>query len=337
MASAKAGTVCVPLSMSAAKAAYARPTLKAGAPSRLVSAGHFCMSAAGMASSAGSPGPRAPAMVKGKISGWAASAVIRSVPSVPLISQRKPDTARDRFADVNAGGRPGGESADHRHLVDRRFHDLLPGLPGGDERPANRRYGRQVGELAKAMVERVQAVADSDREQVGPVVPVLQPDDGADPVLGGKRGHRSCVVEVAPERPLAVNGLAGRQRRGDELSMVRNLDRHGDDVDIGMGNQLIVVREDRRDSERLAGGARGVRAGRAECPDLVVRQRTQGRDVRGRSPTPGRDARAGSPESRPESIPRRRIQAVGRSLSLAPRCLTRNMFRRRVPVSRRLQ
>ena len=52
--------------------------------------------------------------------------------------------------------------------------------------------------------------------------------------------------------------------------MVRDPDRNGDDVDIGLGDQLIVVREDGGDSERVAGGARGFRAARAECPDLVV-------------------------------------------------------------------
>src|SRR2546429_6315371 len=76
--------------MSVANAAYARPTLYAGAPSRLVGAGHFCVSATGTASSAGSLGPCAPATVKGTISGYAASAVIRRVPSVPLISHRNP-------------------------------------------------------------------------------------------------------------------------------------------------------------------------------------------------------------------------------------------------------
>ena len=69
--------------------------------------------------------------------------------------------------------------------------------------------------------------------------------------------------------------------------MVRDLDRDSDHVDIGLGHQLIVMRKDRGDSERFAGRARGCRAGRAECPDLVVRQCAQGRDMRGGRPTPG--------------------------------------------------
>ena len=91
-------------------------------------------------------------------------------------------------------------------------------------------------------------------------LPALQPDQRADPVLGGERGHRSRVVQVVAKWPLAVDGLAGGKCGGDELSMVRHLDRDGNDVDIGLGNQLIVMREDRGDSERVAGGARGFRA-----------------------------------------------------------------------------
>jgi hypothetical protein len=48
----------------------------------------------------------------------------------------------------------------------------------------------------------------------------LQPDDRAHPLLGGERGHRSRVVEIAAEWPLAVDGLAGGKCGGDELSMV---------------------------------------------------------------------------------------------------------------------
>src|SRR2546429_9191786 len=55
-----------------------------------MSVGHFSVKAAGRASWAGSLDPRAPATVKGTISGYAASAVIRRVPSVPLISHRNP-------------------------------------------------------------------------------------------------------------------------------------------------------------------------------------------------------------------------------------------------------
>ena len=69
----------------------------------------------------------------------------------------------------------------------------------------------------------------------------LQPDDGAHLLLGGVRGHRSGVVEVAAEWPLAVDGLAGGKCGGDELSMVRDLDRNSDHVDVGLGHQLAVV------------------------------------------------------------------------------------------------
>ena len=70
---------------------------------------------------------------------------------------------------MDGGGRPGREGANHRDLVGSRFHDLLAGFLDGDQRPPKIRHGRQIGELAQYVVEGVQAVADGDREHVGPV------------------------------------------------------------------------------------------------------------------------------------------------------------------------
>ena len=69
----------------------------------------------------------------------------------------------------------------------------------------------------------------------------LQPDNRAHPLIGGERGHRPRVVEVAAKWPLAVDGLAGGKGGGDELPVVRNLDRHRDHVDVWLGHQLLVV------------------------------------------------------------------------------------------------
>ena len=116
----------------------------------------------------------------------------------------------------------------------------------------------------------------------------LQTDHGAHPSPGGKRGHRSRVVEVAAKWPLAVDGLAGGNGSGDELSMVRDLDRDGHHVDVWLGHQLLVVREHRADPECFAGCAGGFHVVRAERGDLVVRQRPQCRDVSGGGPAPNR-------------------------------------------------
>ena len=70
--------------------------------------------------------------------------------------------------------------------------------------------------------------------------------------------------------------------------MVGDLDRDGHDIDVRLSHELLVIREDGGDAECLAGEARGIRAGRAEGPDLVVRQRAQCRDVRGSCPAPRR-------------------------------------------------
>jgi hypothetical protein len=91
----------------------------------------------------------------------------RSVGSVDF--PQESGTAGHGLADVDAGSPPGGEGADDRDLVGRRFHDLLSGLCDVDKRPARGRHGRQVGELAQHVVEDVQAVADGDREHVGSV------------------------------------------------------------------------------------------------------------------------------------------------------------------------
>jgi hypothetical protein len=61
------------------------------------------------------------------------------------------------------------------------------------------------------------------------------------PLLGGERGHCPRVVEVAAERPLAVDGLAGGKCGGHELSVVRDLDRNSDHVDVGLAHHLLVV------------------------------------------------------------------------------------------------
>jgi hypothetical protein len=60
-------------------------------------------------------------------------------------------------------------------------------------------------------------------------------------MLGGERGHRSRVVEVAAKWPLAVDGLARGKCGGDELSMVWDLDRDSDHIDVWLGHQLLVV------------------------------------------------------------------------------------------------
>ena len=69
----------------------------------------------------------------------------------------------------------------------------------------------------------------------------LQPDDRAHTLRGGERGHGSRVVEIAAKGPLAIDGLAGGQCGGDQLSMVRDLDRNGDHVDVWVRQQPLVV------------------------------------------------------------------------------------------------
>jgi len=69
----------------------------------------------------------------------------------------------------------------------------------------------------------------------------LQPDDRAQPLRGGLRGHRSRVVEVAAKWPLAVDGLAGSKGGGDQFPMMGHLDGNSDHVDVRLGHQLLVV------------------------------------------------------------------------------------------------
>ena len=91
-------------------------------------------------------------------------------------------------------------------------------------------------------------------------------------MLVGEHCHRSRVVEVATEWPFAVDGFAGGKCGRHELSMVRNFDRNGDDVDVWLVHQLLVVREHRADLEHLTHNARGLGAVRTERADLVVRE-----------------------------------------------------------------
>ena len=84
----------------------------------------------------------------------------------------------------------------------------------------------------------------------------MQADGGAHTLLIRERGHRPRVVKVAAQWPLAVHRFAGGQRRGDELSVVGDLDGYRDHVDIWLCDQLLVVREHRADPEHIARGTR---------------------------------------------------------------------------------
>ena len=106
-------------------------------------------------------------------------------------------------------------------------------------------------------------------------------------LLGRESGRRVGVVEVAAKWPLAVDGLARVKCGGDELVMVRDLDRHRDYVDVWLGHEPLMVREHRGDPEQVAYGTGGLGTVRAECADLVVRQRAQCWDVGGGGPAAG--------------------------------------------------
>jgi len=136
-----------------------------------------------------------------------------------LISHREPDAAGHGFTDVDVGDRPGREGADHRDLIDGRFCDLLPAPFCRDQRPADRRDGRQIRELAQDMVEGVQAVSDRDREQVGSVVRVQHVDVGLDDDVARDRDsdHRRrqdladiAIAEQVPDE-FDRRGVAGLQ------------------------------------------------------------------------------------------------------------------------------
>src|SRR5205085_9110623 len=85
----------------------------------------------------------------------------------------------------------------------------------------------------------------------------------------------------------AVDRLAGGKCGGDELSMLRDLDRHRDDVDVSLRQQLLVVREHLAYSECFPRGTRGFRAVRAQRADFVVGQHTECGDVSGGGPPAG--------------------------------------------------
>jgi len=55
-------------------------------------------------------------------------------------------------------------------------------------------------------------------------------------VRGGERSHGSRIIEVAAKWPFAVDGFAGVQCGGNELSMVWDLDGDGDYVDVWLGH-----------------------------------------------------------------------------------------------------
>jgi len=126
----------------------------------------------------------------------------------------------------------------------------------------------------------------------------LQPHNRVHALLVSERCHRPRIVEVAAKRPFAVDRFAGGKCGGDELSMLRDLDRHRDHVDVRLGHQLLGVREHRAHAEHFACGTCRIGAVRAQRADLVVRQCPQRRDVGGGGPTPG-GADTDDPDAQP--------------------------------------
>ena len=112
----------------------------------------------------------------------------------------------------------------------------------------------------------------------------------------------TTMVAVAARAIVAGSVLTANDLRVEQHDMTELPPGYLDDPAIAVGrtaarpisggavlsNQLLVVGEHRAHPEHFPGRARGFRAVRAQRPDLVVRQRTQCRDVRGGSPAPDR-------------------------------------------------
>ena len=131
------------------------------------------------------------------------------------------------------------------------------------------------------------AVAEQVAEELdGRSLAALKPDDGVHALLGCQHGHGLRVVKVASERPLAIHGLPSGQRGRDKLAMVGHFDRDRDHIDVLLGNQLLVIGERRAHPERIACCASGLWARCADGADVVVRESSQRRDVRGGGPAP---------------------------------------------------
>ena len=138
---------------------------------------------------------------------------------------------------------------------------------GVDHCVARERQADDGGRQHVAEVAVVQRLFDElDRGRLA----ALQADDRSYVVLSRELRHGLRVVEVATEWPLAIHGLAGGERSGDQFSMLGHLDRHRDDVDVRLGHESFMIREHGAHAERLACRAGRFRARCAQCPDLVI-------------------------------------------------------------------
>src|ERR1700722_4325877 len=92
-------------------------------------------------------------------------------------------------------------------------------------------------------------------------------------------GHLGGFGAVTSERPLAINVLFRRERRKNQVAVIRHPDAYRDEVDVGRGDQGEGIVVGRADSERLRRGVGAGPAGGRHRRKLHILQAAQRWDV----------------------------------------------------------
>src|SRR5438105_2960358 len=154
-----------------------------------------------------------------------------------------------------------------------RLHGRPPAHSGTDQR-----RGEHLTDVA--LLDQVTHVRDR-RRRAG-----LQTSHGEDALLLREGGQVLRLLQAVAEWPFAVHGLAGVDRRGRQLEVIRHLHGDGDDVHGRTVDELSVIVERGGHTEELARGVgRFASRGRQRRDLEVVRERRQRRNVRLRRPS----------------------------------------------------
>jgi hypothetical protein len=112
----------------------------------------------------------------------------------------------------------------------------------------------------------------------------LESDRMDDPGCMRELCQGACLREVDSEWPLRKHVLAGGQRRADDRSVARNLDRDGHKIHVLVHDEIVGAVECERRPKPIGGLPGALHPRRRHRRDLELRQQRERRQVRARTP-----------------------------------------------------
>jgi hypothetical protein len=169
------------------------------------------------------------------------------------------------------------------HVGVAAVRDRAPGETGADQR-----RGEHISD--GALGDQVASAANGRGETA------LEPDRGADTRRTAAHLEVDRLGQTVAQRPLAKDHLAGGERGGDELVMVRHLDRDDHEVDPGVSDHLTMIVEARH-TERRRSRFSGFPPARADRGQFIVGDRGDRREMGRHRPPLFQGARPDHPDA----------------------------------------